>query len=59
MELRAAVAAEAAEDVAGKALGVGPQQHWFGGIDLTQRKRQVVLAPNPSIEGTPSFPRFS
>ena len=45
MKLRPAIAAKAAEDVAGQALGVRAEEHRLLGIDLAQHQGEVVLVP--------------
>src|SRR5207245_8853479 len=50
-ELRAAVAAQASEDVAGQALGVGSQEDGFCGIDLAEDNREVVLMTQEVLIG--------
>ena len=43
--MSAAVAPEAAEDVPGQTLGVGPKQDRLLRIDIPEHEGQVVLVP--------------
>src|SRR6266849_2022901 len=51
VQLSATIAAQAAEDVAGQALGMGAEEHRRLCIDFAENKREVVLSPQDVFVG--------
>src|SRR5450759_909473 len=51
MELRAAIAPQASEDVAREAFGVSPQKHRRRGVDLAQDEGKVILFSKDVLVG--------